>query len=57
MPAALDCWQVLGVERGASKAAISERYRELAMEHHPDRGGDSARMATINAAYREAATP
>lgn len=26
-------------------------YRELARIHHPDLGGDSARMAEINRAY------
>lgn len=30
--------------------AIKSRHRQLAMQHHPDRGGDEARLQTINAA-------
>lgn len=29
---------------------IKQRYRALAMQHHPDRGGDSERLQAINAA-------
>ena len=54
LPAAADCWDVLGVPRGTQAERINERYRELARQHHPDRGGDSETMARINAAYREA---
>lgn len=44
-------WQVLGLEEPASNAdAIRERVRLLAVEHHPDRGGDARRMAEINEA-------
>lgn len=34
-----------------NKETLIARYRVLAMEHHPDRGGDTAIMAAINAAY------
>ena len=30
--------------------AIKQRYRELVMQHHPDRGGDTAKIQLINAA-------
>lgn len=33
---------------------IKKLYRELAMQHHPDRGGDTATMQAINAQYHEA---
>jgi len=33
---------------------IKGRYRELAKEHHPDLGGDTATMQAINAAYLQA---
>ncbi|NQU47862.1 MAG: J domain-containing protein [Planctomycetes bacterium] len=55
-------WAVLGLDPGTSKANIRERYRELALENHPDRHahlGDAMiqaatkRMSAINAAYRE----
>lgn len=47
-------WEVLGVPPRASVAEITAAHRELVMIHHPDRGGDSVRMAEINAA-RDAA--
>lgn len=46
--------QVLGVEPTASLADAEAAYRRLAREHHPDRGGDAAVMATINAAIAQA---
>lgn len=33
---------------------VKSRYRTLAAEHHPDRGGDTAVMAEINAQYAAA---
>ena len=50
LPAPEQWFQVLGVGAGASKEEIERAYRLLASEHHPDRGGDSHRMARINAA-------
>jgi hypothetical protein len=47
-------FQVLGVGANASKEEIERAYRLLALKHHPDRGGDAAMMARINAA-RDAA--
>lgn len=46
-----DPYQVLGVERTAPKEKIRRAYRRRAQQHHPDRGGDPARMAEINQAY------
>lgn len=54
LPAAADPWQVLGVPMGAPRDAVTARYRELAREHHPDKGGSSETMAQINRAYSEA---
>lgn len=47
-------WEVLGVPVTASADDIRGAHRELALLHHPDRGGDSTRMSEINAA-RDAA--
>ncbi|MHC1707492.1 MAG: hypothetical protein AB9842_08220 [Bacteroidales bacterium] len=30
---------------------VKKRYKELAMQHHPDRGGDTRTMQLINAEY------
>lgn len=35
-------------------AEIKALYRELAMRHHPDRGGDTATMQEINRQYTQA---
>ncbi len=44
---------VLGVRAGARADEIKARYRELAMRHHPDRGGDPEQMRRVNEAYRQ----
>lgn len=50
LPAPEQSWQVLGVAHDATREQIEAAHRRLAMEHHPDRGGDGDRMARINAA-------
>jgi hypothetical protein len=40
----------LGLEDPVDDETIKLAWRRLAMEHHPDRGGDNARLQTINAA-------
>jgi hypothetical protein len=42
--------QTLGLEDPVDAATIRMRYRELVMTHHPDRGGDTARLQAINEA-------
>lgn len=46
--------EVLGVNGTATKESAQQAYRNLAGEHHPDRGGDAAQMAAINAAWADA---
>lgn len=47
-------YAALGLEPGADTAAIEQAYRRLIKQHHPDReGGDGAKAAEINRAYRE----
>ncbi len=41
---------LLGVEDGASRAAINAAWRERLTEHHPDRGGDEQVARQINRA-------
>lgn len=47
-------WQVLGVRKDADYREVRVAYRDLAKTHHPDAGGDVARMADVNAAMDEA---
>ncbi|MGA7799678.1 MAG: DNA-J related domain-containing protein [Gammaproteobacteria bacterium] len=41
---------VLGLSDPVDDRQIKRAYRRLAMAHHPDRGGDTARLQTLNAA-------
>jgi hypothetical protein len=55
LPASRSCWDVLGISGpGAGVERITARFRELARQHHPDKGGDPRLMAEISAAYQEA---
>jgi len=36
-----DCYEVLGVERGADKKDIKKKYRSLANKYHPDKNPDN----------------
>src|SRR5437868_8760170 len=49
-----DPYEVLGVQRGASAAAIKSAYRKLAKKHHPDANKNdpkaAARFAELNMA-------
>jgi DnaJ-domain-containing protein 1 len=42
--------ETLGLEPGASRREIEQRFRRLAMRHHPDRGGDQADFLVISEA-------
>ncbi len=42
---------VLGLDTDASMADIKVRYRTLAAEHHPDKGGDHEEFIQIRHAY------
>lgn len=52
-PARRAWWVVLGVEQDATPAAVEARYRELSLEHHPDRGGNPDVMAELNGAIED----
>lgn len=49
-----DPFEVLGVVRTASVTEIRAARKRLALEHHPDLGGDSRSMQEINAAFEAA---
>ena len=50
----VECFAALGLEPGATLDEVKRRHRELAMEHHPDKGGDAKDFARYQAAYERA---
>ena len=46
-----DYYKTLGLPRTATADDIKRAYRRLAMQHHPDRGGDQTLFQEINEAY------
>ncbi len=56
-----DYYQVLGVARNASDAEIKKAYRQLAMQHHPDRNlgnkESEERFKAVNEAYAVLSDP
>ena len=47
----MNYYKTLGVAVDASPEDIKRAYRKLAMQHHPDRGGDASKLQEINEAY------
>lgn len=43
---------ILGLSQGATLEDIKQRFRELALEFHPDRGGDSEKFIEILDVYK-----
>ena len=52
-----DAYQTLGVARGATDDEIKKAYRKLAGQHHPDKGGDTAKFQEIQQAYETLSDP
>ncbi len=47
----MEYYNTLGVEKTANQDEIKKAYRKLASQHHPDKGGDTAKFQKIQAAY------
>jgi len=50
-PFMTDPYSILGVDRNASPEEIKKAYRRLATQHHPDKGGNTAKFQEIQGAY------
>ena len=46
-----DYYNILGIDRSSTADDIKRAYRKLASQHHPDKGGDTARFQEIQEAY------
>lgn len=47
----MDHYAVLGVAKNATPDELKKAYRKLASQHHPDKGGDTAKFQQIQEAY------
>lgn len=50
-------YETLGINKSASEKDIKKAYRRLAMQYHPDKGGDEQKFKEINAAYQILSDP
>lgn len=49
--ASLNPWEILGLPKDASDKEIKKAFRDLAKEHHPDKGGDASVFAKVSRAF------
>ena len=52
-----DYFSILGLQAGANDDDVRQAYKRLAMQHHPDRGGDAAKFQEIQEAYSTLTDP
>lgn len=52
-----DYYKTLDLQENASEDDIRKAYKRLAMQHHPDRGGDQTRFQEIQEAYSTLSDP
>ena len=57
MPVDLKHYRELGVAPDASEDAIKKAYRKLALQHHPDKGGDPEKFKAISTAFAVLSDP
>ena len=44
-------YDLLGVQQGASKDELKKAFKKLAIQHHPDKGGNAETFKEISHAY------
>jgi len=49
---AKDYYKTLGIEKSATAEDVKNAFRRLAMEHHPDKGGNPEKFKEANEAYQ-----
>lgn len=47
-----DYYKILGISKTASQDEVKAAFRRLAIEHHPDKGGNAEKFKEINEAYQ-----
>lgn len=52
-----DYYEVLGIPKSANLDDIKKAYRKLAMQYHPDRGGDQEKFKEVSEAYEALSDP
>jgi len=50
-------YKILGINKNSSDEEIKKAYRKLALQHHPDRGGDAIKFKEISEAYQVLSEP
>lgn len=50
-------YETLGIAKNATPDEIKRAYRKLASQHHPDKGGDTAKFQSIQTAYDTLSNP
>lgn len=53
----MDYYQTLGVDKNANPDEIKKAYRKMAAQHHPDKGGDTAKFQEVQKAYETLSDP
>ncbi len=53
----MDYYNTLGITNNATPDEIKKAYRKLAMQHHPDKGGDPEKFQKITEAYESLKDP
>ena len=46
-----DLYETLGITRDSDDRDIKRAYRKMAVQHHPDKGGDEQKFKEVSEAY------